>query len=75
MGNHPWKVEVTQGDSNVTESVIDSWFSEVYEPVFDSEEGTNPEPMGRTNPEPTEVTEVVIVKPDNQSDVSDDIEG
>ena len=34
LGNHPWKAEVTQGDPNVDESVIENWYTEVYEPVF-----------------------------------------
>lgn len=33
-GHHPWKVEVTEGDTGTKISVLTSWFSEVYEPVF-----------------------------------------
>ena len=33
-GRHPWKAEVTEGDSNVAPSTISEWFSEVYEPIF-----------------------------------------
>jgi phi13 family phage major tail protein len=40
-GEHPWKAEVTQGDPGVTQSVIDDWYANVYEPVFD---GTEIEP-------------------------------
>ncbi|MDR1628560.1 MAG: phage tail protein [Oscillospiraceae bacterium] len=36
-GKHPWKTEVTEGDSGVPASVIEDWFEEVYEP--EGEEG------------------------------------
>jgi phi13 family phage major tail protein len=31
---HPWKAEVTEGDSGVAASTITGWFSTVYEPDF-----------------------------------------
>ena len=31
---HPWKAEVTEGDSGVAASIITQWFSAVYEPDF-----------------------------------------
>jgi phi13 family phage major tail protein len=31
---HPWKVEVTEGGTGVTSSVITSWFTAVYEPTY-----------------------------------------
>ena len=34
QGKHPWKVEVTEGDDGVSASVISSWYTTVYEPVF-----------------------------------------
>ena len=34
VGNHPWKAEVTQGDPGVTQTVIDDWYADVYEPEF-----------------------------------------
>ena len=37
-GKHPWKAEVTEGDTGVTPSVISDWYSTVYEPKF-AEEG------------------------------------
>ena len=37
-GQHPWKAEVTEGDKGVDESVIEDWFTEVYDPVFEEEE-------------------------------------
>ena len=37
-GKHPWKAEVTEGDTGVTPSVISSWYAAVYEPAF-AEEG------------------------------------
>lgn len=33
-GKHPWKAEVTEGDTGVTASVIQNWYSTVYEPTF-----------------------------------------
>lgn len=33
-GKHPWKSEVTDGDTGVTETVITNWYSSVYEPAF-----------------------------------------
>lgn len=33
-GKHPWKAEATEGDTGLTESVISSWYDEVYEPTF-----------------------------------------
>ena len=35
-GNHPWKIEVTEGETSVTPATISGWFSEVYEPDFES---------------------------------------
>lgn len=32
--NHPWKAEVTEGDTDVPTSVITDWFTNVYEPTF-----------------------------------------
>jgi phage major tail protein, phi13 family len=31
---HPWKAEVTEGETGVTQSVITGWYSSVYEPTF-----------------------------------------
>ena len=33
-GKHPWKAEVTEGDTTVTEETIVNWYSEVYEPTY-----------------------------------------
>ena len=33
-GRHPWKAEVTEGDTGVEASVITGWYTKVYEPVF-----------------------------------------
>ena len=35
FGKHPWKAEVTEGTEGVDQSVIDGWYSEVYEPAGD----------------------------------------
>ena len=32
--NHPWKAEVTDGDTGVETAVITNWYSKVYEPVY-----------------------------------------
>jgi len=37
-GRHPWKAEVTEGDTGVEQSVIDGWYEQVYEPVYDGGE-------------------------------------
>ena len=34
QGRHPWKAEVTEGDSDVPSSVISGWYTEVYEPSY-----------------------------------------
>ena len=31
-GKHPWKAEVTEGDSSVNTAIINGWYDEVYEP-------------------------------------------
>lgn len=33
-GKHPWKSEVNEDDISVPASVITSWYTQVYEPVF-----------------------------------------
>lgn len=33
-GKHPWKAEVTEGETGVTESVINDWYKSVYEPTY-----------------------------------------
>lgn len=33
-GNHPWKAEVTEGDTGVAASTISGWYSAVYEPSY-----------------------------------------
>lgn len=33
-GNHPWKAEVTEGATGVSDDVISSWYESVYEPTF-----------------------------------------
>lgn len=35
-GNHPWKIEVTEGETGVTPDTNSGWFSQVYEPDFES---------------------------------------
>lgn len=37
FGKHPWKAEVTEGDTGVTASVITDWYKQVYEPVKTAE--------------------------------------
>lgn len=39
-GKHPWKAEVTEGDTSVAASVISGWYNEVYEPTYDSATST-----------------------------------
>ena len=33
-GAHPWKAEVTEGNTGVAAATITNWFNEVYEPSF-----------------------------------------
>lgn len=35
---HPWKAEVTEGNTGVTAATITGWFNEVYEPSFTATE-------------------------------------
>lgn len=34
---HPWKAEVTEGDSAVATDIITNWYQEVYEPAYTTE--------------------------------------
>lgn len=34
QGSHPWKAEVTEGDTGVAASTISGWYSAVYEPSY-----------------------------------------
>ncbi|WP_322173886.1 major tail protein [Acutalibacter caecimuris] len=36
-GQHPWKAEVTEGDSGVTAATISDWYRQVYEPAYTTE--------------------------------------
>lgn len=36
-GQHPWKAEVTEGDSGVTAATVSNWYKEVYEPAYTAE--------------------------------------
>ena len=36
-GKHPWKAEVTEGDSAVAADIIKNWYKEVYEPSYATE--------------------------------------
>ena len=36
-GKHPWKAEVTEGDSDVAADIITNWYQEVYEPSYATE--------------------------------------
>ena len=33
-GNHPWKAEVTEGESGVAAATIANWYKDVYEPTY-----------------------------------------
>ena len=39
-GKHPWKAEVTEGDSKST-TTITNWYKEVYEPTYSTTGGSN----------------------------------
>lgn len=36
-GKHPWKAEVTEGDTSVAATTITGWYTQVYEPSFTAE--------------------------------------
>lgn len=36
MGKHPWKSEVTEGDAGVAPATITGWYTQVYEPVYNT---------------------------------------
>lgn len=38
---HPWKAEVTEGDSGVSSATISGWYDAVYEPSFASANNGN----------------------------------
>jgi phi13 family phage major tail protein len=69
---HPWKAEVTEGESGVAASTITGWFSNVYEPDFTE---VTPTITITTQPEAlTEVTagniteSILVVAESNTSD-------
>ena len=33
-GKQPWKAEATEGDTGVSSTVLDGWYTQVYEPVY-----------------------------------------
>ena len=37
-GKHPWKAEVTEGDTGVANETITNWYKQVYEPVITTTE-------------------------------------
>jgi phi13 family phage major tail protein len=37
QNKHPWKAEVTEGDSAVAADIITNWYKEVYEPSYATE--------------------------------------
>lgn len=52
---HPWKAEVTEGDSGVAIGTITDWFTKVYEPDF-----TPVTPLITITTQPTSLTEVTV---------------
>jgi len=39
-GKHPWKAEVTEGDTGVSATIINDWYNSVYEPSYDTTTAT-----------------------------------
>ena len=33
-GKHPWKIEITEGETGVVQTAVDAWFDTVYEPAY-----------------------------------------
>ncbi|MTI84827.1 MAG: hypothetical protein FH756_13225 [Firmicutes bacterium] len=52
---HPWKAEVTEGDTGVLANTISNWFSTVYEPDF-----TSVTPTITISTQPAATTNVVV---------------
>jgi phi13 family phage major tail protein len=69
---HPWKAEVTEGDSGVAPSTISGWFTSVYEPDFTSVTPTisiTTQPAGTTNVTAGSITgSLSVVAESNTSD-------
>ena len=63
---HPWKTEVTDGDTGVSAATISGWFSAVYEPTFYY---VTADERARRNDHP--VRQAVRVDFDHQSDQGD----
>ena len=38
-GHHPWKAEVTEGDTSVKATTITDWYKKVYEPTYSTTSG------------------------------------
>lgn len=34
QGNHPWKAEITDGETGISDSAVSGWFDDVYEPIY-----------------------------------------
>ena len=47
-GKHPWKAEVTEGEKDVSASVVTDWYKSVYEPTYAA---TLPETLPTENEE------------------------
>ena len=47
-GKHPWKAEVTEGEKDVSASVVTDWYKSVYEPAYAA---TLPETLPTENEE------------------------
>ena len=43
---HPWKAEVTEGDTGVAADVISNWYAQVYEPVYSGGAGDGTQTTG-----------------------------
>lgn len=48
-GKHPWKAEVTEGDTGVSESIISSWYESVYEPTYEPKAAQAAQAGGKQN--------------------------
>jgi len=44
-GRHPWKAEVTEGDTGVESTIITGWYQQVYEPTFAAYQNTGGGPL------------------------------
>ena len=46
-GKHPWKAEVTEGETGVSDATINGWYDAVYEPTYTRSTNTTNQTSGK----------------------------